>query len=206
MVRVVPRPARDGKAAWSGVFAKGFSKPFGIAFYPPGPRSALALRREHRLASCGCPYRNGDTAARGPAETVVAELPGGGLLRGGGHWTRDIAFSRDGKRMFVSVGSRSNVDDPDTTPAEKDRADILEFAPDGSGRRVYASGIRNAGRDRRPSRARASCGRRSTSGTSWATTWSPTTSRTSRKAASTAGPGTTSAATRIRATVASTPS
>ena len=46
--------------------------------------------------------------------------------------------------MFVSVGSRSNVDDPDTTPAEKERADILEFTPDGGGRRVYASGIRNA--------------------------------------------------------------
>ncbi len=47
--------------------------------------------------------------------------------------------------MFVSVGSASNVDDPDTTPAEKNRADILEFNPDGSEMRVYASGIRNAG-------------------------------------------------------------
>jgi glucose/arabinose dehydrogenase len=47
--------------------------------------------------------------------------------------------------MFVAVGSASNVDDPDTTPEEKNRADILEFNPDGSGMRVYASGIRNAG-------------------------------------------------------------
>ncbi len=47
--------------------------------------------------------------------------------------------------MFVGVGSSSNVDDPDTTPAEKNRADILEFNPDGTGMRVYASGIRNAG-------------------------------------------------------------
>ena len=45
--------------------------------------------------------------------------------------------------MFVSVGSGSNVDDPDTTPAEKNRADVLEFNPDGSGMRVYAYGIRN---------------------------------------------------------------
>jgi glucose/arabinose dehydrogenase len=47
--------------------------------------------------------------------------------------------------MWVGVGSASNIDDPDTTPGEKDRADILEFNPDGSGRRVYAYGIRNAG-------------------------------------------------------------
>ena len=195
----------DGKAAWSGVFAKGFSKPFGIAFYPPGadPRWLYVANTDSVVR---LPYRSGDLQARGPAETVVAELPGGGRLRGGGHWTRDIAFSRDGKRMFVSVGSHSNVDDPDTTPAEKHRADVLEFTPDGSGRarlRVRASATPSASPC---TRARASCGRRSTSATSWATTWSPTTSRTSRRAASTAGPGTTSAATRIRATAASTPS
>jgi glucose/arabinose dehydrogenase len=46
--------------------------------------------------------------------------------------------------MYVSVGSRSNNDDPDTHPEEKDRADILEFNPDGSGKRVYAYGLRNA--------------------------------------------------------------
>jgi glucose/arabinose dehydrogenase len=50
----------------------------------------------------------------------------------------------DGKKMWVSVGSGSNVDDPDTTPAEKNRADILEFNPDGSDMRIYAYGIRNA--------------------------------------------------------------
>jgi glucose/arabinose dehydrogenase len=69
----------------------------------------------------------------------LADLPSGR-----GHSTRDIQFSPDGKKMFVSVGSGSNVDDPDTTPAEKDRADILEFNPDGSDMRIYAYGIRNA--------------------------------------------------------------
>jgi glucose/arabinose dehydrogenase/mono/diheme cytochrome c family protein len=64
---------------------------------------------------------------------------------GGGHWTRDVQFTADGKKMFVAVGSSSNVDDPDTTPDEKNRADILEFNPDGSEMRVYAYGIRNAG-------------------------------------------------------------
>ena len=143
VVRVFRGLLATGKAAWSGVFAKGFNKPFGIAFYPAGPDPRW-LYVANTDSVVRLPYRSGDTVARGPAETVVAELPGGGLLRGGGHWTRDIAFSRDGKRMFVSVGSRSNNDDPDTTPAEKERADVLEFAPDGSGRRVYASGIRNA--------------------------------------------------------------
>jgi glucose/arabinose dehydrogenase len=51
---------------------------------------------------------------------------------------------RLGKKMFVSVGSLSNNDDTDNNPAERDRADILEFNPDGSGHRVYAWGIRNA--------------------------------------------------------------
>jgi len=83
------------------------------------------------------PYRNGDLVARGTAQHLV-DLP-----TGGGHWTRDIQFTADGKKMFVSVGSASNVDDTDTTPAEKDRADILQFNPDGSEMRVYASGIRN---------------------------------------------------------------
>ena len=83
------------------------------------------------------PYQNGDLKARGPAEHI-ADVPGGR-----GHSTRDIQFSLDGKKMFVSVGSGSNVDDPDVTPAEKNRADVLEFNPDGSGMRIYAYGIRN---------------------------------------------------------------
>ena len=137
---------------------------------------------------------------------IYDKVPGGGLLRGGGHWTRDVAFSQDGKKMFVSVGSKSNNDDTDDNPDEHHRAAILEINPDGSGVRVFASGIRNpVGIAVQPAHA-ASCGRRSTSATAWATTWSPTTSPGSRTAASTAGPGTTSAATRTRATRANTPS
>ena len=75
--------------------------------------------------------------ARGPAQTLT-ELPGGG-----GHRTRDIVFTPDGKHMLVSVGSHSNVDDPDTTPAEVHRADVLEFTPEGKFEKAYAYGIRN---------------------------------------------------------------
>jgi glucose/arabinose dehydrogenase len=128
----------DGKAIKEGVFAKGLNQPFGIAFYPPGgePRWLYVANTDGVVRF---PYQSGDLTARGPAQ-AIAKLPGGGLLRGGGHWTRDVVFSLDGKKMFVSVGSHSNVDDD---AAEHHRADILEFNPDGSGERVYASGIRN---------------------------------------------------------------
>jgi glucose/arabinose dehydrogenase len=134
----------DGKGVAQRVedFATGLDKPFGIAFYPPGPEPQWIY-----VANTGSvvrfPYQNGDLKARGPGQKIC-ELPGGGLLRGGGHWTRDIAFSLDGKTMYVSVGSHSNDDDSDTHPEEKDRADILQFNPDGSGKKIFASGIRNA--------------------------------------------------------------
>jgi glucose/arabinose dehydrogenase len=62
---------------------------------------------------------------------------------GGGHWTRDVVFTKDNKYMLVSVGSGSNVDDPDTHPREFHRADILEYTPDGKFISVYANGLRN---------------------------------------------------------------
>jgi glucose/arabinose dehydrogenase len=88
-------------------------------------------------------YKNGDVGPSGTPEVMVPNLPGGGRLRGGGHWTRDIKFSRDGKTMFVSVGSVSNVYENPNAPEER-RADILAFTPDGKNERIYASGIRNA--------------------------------------------------------------
>ena len=132
----------DGKPEQTQVFASGLNKPFGIAFYPPGPNPDWVYVG-NTDSVVRFPYRNGDLKARG-ASQKLADLPGGGRLRGGGHWTRDIAFSRDGKKMYVSVGSHSNVDDTDNNSVEYHRADILEFNPDGSGERVYASGIRNA--------------------------------------------------------------
>jgi glucose/arabinose dehydrogenase len=143
IVRVFRGLRSDGKAEKAEIFARGFHKPFGIAFYPPAGTPAWVYVA-NTDSVVRIPYRTGDLIARGPATPVVKDLPGGGLLRGGGHWTRDIAFSRDGKKMFVSVGSRSNNDDSDDNPSEFHRADILEFNPDGSGVRVFAWGIRNA--------------------------------------------------------------
>ena len=142
-IRVLRGLSAAGKAKTVAVFATGLSQPFGIAFYPPGPNPQYVY-----VGNTGSvvrfPYRNGDLQARGGAETVVPDIPSGGRLTGGGHWTRDVAFSRDGSKMFVSVGSHSNDDDSDNNPQEFHRADILQFNPDGSGGRVYAWGIRNA--------------------------------------------------------------
>ena len=124
----------------TSVFASGLRKPYGIAFYPPGPDPKFvyvgdtdAVVRFH--------YKNGDLKADGKPEKILA-LPGGGLLEGGlgGHWTRDVAFSPDGRRMFVSVGSKSNVSDDS---GERLRADILVATPEGQDMKVYASGLRN---------------------------------------------------------------
>lgn len=123
------------------VYASGLNKPFGIAFYPMGPDPQF-IYIANTDSVVRFPYKNGDLKARGAPQVIVPDIPGGGLLRGGGHWTRDIAFSLDGKKMFVSVGSHSNVQE-DADDNEERRADILEYNPDGTGFRIYAAGIRN---------------------------------------------------------------
>jgi glucose/arabinose dehydrogenase len=136
-VEVFRGVTKDGKAEQRAVFATGLTNNFGIAFYPLGKNPEWIY-----LANTGSViryrYHNGDLKATGEPEMVIAELPAGG-----GHWTRDLAFSNDGKRLFVSVGSRSNVDDPDTHPRENHRANILEFTPEGKFVKIYAAGIRN---------------------------------------------------------------
>jgi glucose/arabinose dehydrogenase len=140
-IKVLRDSNGDGKPDLSETFAdSAMNKPFGIAFYPPGPEPQF-LYVANTNGVVRFPYRNGDTKARGPAEKLSAELSGGGIVHGGGHWTRDIAFSPDGKKMYVSIGSFSNVSDNAT---EADRARIFEFNPDGTGQNVFAWGIRNA--------------------------------------------------------------
>jgi glucose/arabinose dehydrogenase len=150
---VLLRPDADGgKPAHIATFAAGLEEPFGIAFYPPGPDPRYVYVADTD-AVLRFPYRNGDMKAGGPPETLVRDL-----WSSGGHSTRDVTFSADGKHMFVSVGSGSNVADglPDAPAGfiashplgaawdnEANRADVLAFDPDGKGLHVYATGIRN---------------------------------------------------------------
>ena len=143
-IRVIRGFASDGKIVTNEVFASGLSLPYGIAFYPLGPNPQYVYIGNTN-SILRFPYKNGDLKASGPAETIVASIPGGASIGGpkfgAGHWTRGLVFSKDGKKLLVGVGSSSNVGDSD---AEINRADVLEFNPDGTGQRIYASGIRNA--------------------------------------------------------------
>jgi glucose/arabinose dehydrogenase len=152
-IRVL-RAGGSGEAQ-ATVFASGLNGPFGIAFYPPGPDPQWVYVG-NTDSVVRFPYRSGDVTARGPAETIVPQLPVGG------HRTRDVQFSPEGKTMYVSVGSGSNVAEGmakldgaglqawqsehplgATWGAEADRADVLAFDPDGNNRRIFATGIRN---------------------------------------------------------------
>jgi glucose/arabinose dehydrogenase len=137
-IRVFRGMTADGKPEQNSIFASGLKQPYGIAFYPLGPNPEWVYIGDTNEV-IRFPYHNGDLKASGPSQHI-ADLPSGG-----GHWTRAVEFSPDGKRMFVAVGSASNVDDPDTHPREKDRADILVCDPSNCQLSVYAYGIRNAG-------------------------------------------------------------
>jgi glucose/arabinose dehydrogenase len=127
----------EGKPEQQAIFASGLQKPYGIAFYPPGQNPEWVYIGDEN-AIVRFPYHNGDLKATA-APQHIADLPPGG------HDTRALQFSLDGKKLFVGVGSESNVNDPDTHPAEKNRADILVCDPSNCDLKVYAYGIRNAG-------------------------------------------------------------
>jgi len=134
---LVFRPGPDGKMAQMSVYASKLSLPFGLRFYPAGPNPKYLYVGDTN-AILRFPYSNGDLKATAEPETVVPNLPAGP-----NHFSRGVAFSLDGKRMFISVGSHTNVTDIDTDTSEYHRADILVADPDGKDLQVYATGIRN---------------------------------------------------------------
>lgn len=120
---------KDGAAEERFTFAENLSQPFGMAFhkdwfYVANSDSVVRFR-----------YKSGQTKAAGEPEKII-ELTKGGYNQ---HWTRNILFSRDGKKLFVSIGSETNVSvEPDPR-----RAAISVYDPDGKNHRIYASGLRN---------------------------------------------------------------
>lgn len=146
-----------GQVSTTEVFASDLNKPYGIAFYPKGP-SPQWVYIANTDGVVRFPYKSGDLRATGQSQPIVTGIP---TVH---HWTRDIAFSADGIRMYLSVGSGSNValdmfpepKEPKgldawnathplgaTWDTEEYRADILSFDPQGQNKRVVATGIRN---------------------------------------------------------------
>jgi glucose/arabinose dehydrogenase len=135
-IRVIHAAPGATKADEPAIFADHLPhRPYGIDFYPLGaePRFVYVATEGEVMRF---PYRAGETKSAGAPEIVVPRLPIGH------HWTRDLVFSPDGRKMLVAVGSGTN-DAENGMATEKDRADILEFNPDGTGQRVFASGLRN---------------------------------------------------------------
>lgn len=128
------RMAADSSVARRQIFAAGLSSPYGIAFWPVDKPAYVYVAQEDRVMRF--PWQPGNLAATGPPE-LIARLPSGGE-----HWTRDLVFSADGSRLFVSVGSATNMAE-DGMAEEARRADVLVMDPTGHNSRVYASGLRN---------------------------------------------------------------
>lgn len=120
----------DGRADGRTVFARGLNLPLGLAFHPDGWLYVACTDAVLRFR-----YAAGQTVARGAPERVAA-LPGRGYNQ---HWTRNVLASPDGRTLFVTVGSETNVD----VEADPRRAAISVMSPDGSGFRPYATGLRN---------------------------------------------------------------
>jgi glucose/arabinose dehydrogenase len=120
---------KDGVAEQRFTFVEGMKQPFGMAFW----KNYLYIGNTDAVIRFT--YKPGQTKAEGTPEKI-ADLPGKGYRE---HWTRNILFSRDGKKLYVTVGSETNV----SVEKEEMRAAIIEFNPDGTGKRIYASGVRN---------------------------------------------------------------
>jgi len=120
---------KDGKADQRFVFSNKLAQPFGMAFhkewfYVANTDSIVRFK-----------YKSGQTAADGEPEKLVELTPGGYNQ----HWTRNLLFSPDGRKLFVSIGSATNVD----VEADAKRAAISVYDPDGKNHRIYAGGLRN---------------------------------------------------------------
>ncbi len=119
----------DGVAEETSVFLKGLTKPFGMAlagefFYVANMDGVVRYSYKEGISGEG---------------VKILGLPTGGYNH---HWTRNIIAAPDGKKLYVTVGSASNVGEGGMND-EKRRANIIEINADGTGEKIFASGLRN---------------------------------------------------------------
>ena len=122
----------DGVADTHDVFLKGLNSPFGMALVG----NKLYVADSDALLSF--PYEAGETTITA-APTKVMDLPAGTINH---HWTKNVIASLDGRKLYVTVGSNSNVGE-NGLAVEKDRARILEVDIASGTSRVFATGLRN---------------------------------------------------------------
>lgn len=155
---VVLRPDAGGKkSARSTVFASGLDEPFGMVLVPAGHDPKwLYVAETNRIVRYA--YTPGASAASGRPEVIVAQIS----PSSGGHSNRDMALSQDGRRLYLGVGSASNVAESMSKKtvaqaqaydrrhgfgaawdAEEDRAQVRAWTLDGKNAEAYATGIRN---------------------------------------------------------------
>ncbi len=126
------RYAADGKPALRTVFLEGLVSPYGVAlvgndFYVANTDAVMRF-----------PYQTGETTITAPG-VKLTDLPGGPINH---HWTKSMVASADGSKLFVGVGSNSNITE-NGMPAELGRATIWEIDRKTGASRIYASGTRN---------------------------------------------------------------
>lgn len=120
---------KDGVAETPTVFASGLNLPFGIALH----KNYLYIANTGNVIRY--PYQSGQTKVEGKPEVIVANIPQRGYNM---HWTRNLIFSPDQSTMYLTVGSETNKD-----IEEAPRGTILKLNPDGSGQKIFATGLRN---------------------------------------------------------------
>jgi len=124
---------RDGVPDVRAVLLEGLNRPFGMTLLG---RSLYVANTD---ALMRYPYESGQVRITAPGEKIL-DLPAGGYNN---HWTRNVIPGPDGRKLYVTVGSGTNVDVEGVDARDPRRAAILEVNPDGSGMRVFASGLRN---------------------------------------------------------------
>lgn len=123
---------KDGKPDVQSLFLSGLNQPYGVLVIG----NTLYVANTDGVVTY--PYKTGETKITGTAKKIV-DLPAGGYNN---HWTRNLIANADNSKIYITVGSGSNVGE-NGMENEVKRANILEINPDGSGEIIYAAGLRN---------------------------------------------------------------